>query len=169
MPEIIIRRGRPTDVMDYLVVCQRSAAQAYSTPQIEAYDLFGPQHFFHDNLMPYWGAMATNSQTNHWWVAEDSSLSKIVGGICLTEHDGYFEGRGFYVEPAFQGQGIGRSLVQTRDEQVNRPLVFEVYAHAQSTIEYHKRHGASPTGAQRQIHWPSWPDNVNLIALEFIK
>src|SRR5438128_2040553 len=142
----IIRPGVADDLLGYLEICQQSAAQAYSHPTINQLDLFSAEHFFHPSIMPYWRDMATNKLGNYWWVAESTSDQKIIGGICLTDRGSHFEGRGFYVAPAWQHQGIGRQLMAERDKRVTKPLIFEVFAHADDTIAYHQRHGAVPTG-----------------------
>lgn len=166
---IKIRRGQAGDLIKYLSVYQRSAAKVYETEAGGAHDLFGPKHFFHDSLMQYWREMTANDGENHWWVAERANDSEIVGGICLREHADHFEGRGFYVDPDWQGQGIGKKLLKERDKLITKPLLFEVFSYSKPTIGYHLRHGAELTGHQRQIHWDSWPNGVTLSTLEFIK
>lgn len=169
LTNIIIRPGEDKDFLNYLKVCQRAAAEAYHLPGSEK--LFSANHYFHPDMMSFWKKAATNNDSNKWWVAEimsPKSEQSVVGGICLRIHDGYSEGSGFYVDPQYQGQGIGRALWYARQESIEVPLYFEVYSHAAKTIAYHERHGAVRTGRQRLIHWNSWPSDVNLTALEFI-
>lgn len=167
--DILVRPGSNKDFINYLKVCQRAAANAYRLPGGE--ELFSVDHYFHPDMMSYWEKAATNTVNNKWWIAEVGSpmgQPMIVGGICLRIQPDRSEGSGFYVDPDYQGQGIGRALWATRQKSVKGPLYFEVYSHATRTIAYHTRHGAVRTGRHRSIHWDSWPKNINLTALEFI-
>jgi len=168
--DFIIRAGRPEDFRNYLTACQRSAQQAYSENAKDYFALFSQEHYFNPTLMPYWQAMASNTNTSRWWVAEIKEVKKsVVGGICMSNQGGRLEGRGFYIDPQWQNQGIGRQLWETRKKYINQPIYFEVYSHAKKTINFHLRNGALPTGNSRLIHWSSWPQGTNLIALEFVQ
>jgi len=167
---ITIRRGRPGDIDAYLKISQRASELAYAHPSIDQYSLFAPEHYFFPSTLESWEAILANDGLNHWWVAESlSDRPALVGGIHLKKQAGRLEGSGFYVDPAYQGQGIGKSLWQTRQKLVDAPLYFEVFSHAGKTIAMHERHGAVSTGRQRLIHWDSWPVGVNLIALEYVQ
>ncbi|HVO86596.1 MAG TPA: GNAT family N-acetyltransferase [Candidatus Binatia bacterium] len=165
----VVRRGQAKDFMPYLEVCQLAAATAYSDyPADSEQNLFGPKHYFHQTIMPYWQDMAQNTPTSMWWVAEVlKPRPKIVGGIAVKIHPAHYEGLGFYVTPEWQNQGIGQTLWKVRQKHAGGPLFFEVYAHASRTISMHERHGAKPTGKKRTIHWDSWPKDVHLTALEY--
>jgi hypothetical protein len=82
--DYLIRPGKPRDFINYLKVCQRSAAAAYQMPEYE--NLFSENHYFHPDMMSFWRSMADNTGDNRWWVAErvfPDTKSSIVGGICL--------------------------------------------------------------------------------------
>lgn len=167
----LIRPGNHHDVLPYLRACQRSASLAYSDFPLPGLDLFAPEHYFHPGIMDYWKELTQNNDYNRWWVAEISSPSGepvIVGGISLRLHADHSEGRGFYVAPEWQRRGIGRALWEARRAVVQGPLLFEVYAHAAGTIAYHKKNGARETGKSRLVHWESWPEDIQLTALEFV-
>lgn len=163
-----IRPGEERDRLAYLQICQRAAESAYSHPLVDVHGLFSAEHFFHAANLADWQAGLINDSTNRWWVAQLETGDKpVVGGIQLGLGR-RFEGSGFYVEPAWQGQGIGRALWLKRQKQVTGPLFFEVFSHADKTIARHEHRGATRTGRQRLIHWDSWPAGINLTAWEYV-
>jgi len=164
---LTIRRGQPSDIHDYLKVCQRASQKPYAHPSIDQYGLFGPEHYFYPSTLLSWQKTLINDGVNHWWVAEHGD--SVIGGINLGRQSERLDGSGFYVDPTHQGQGVGKALWQTRQKYVDGPLYFEVFSHAGKTIAMHESHGAVRTGRQRLIHWDSWPEGINLIALEYVQ
>lgn len=166
--KITIRPGASDDLLAYLAVAQRSAEAAYRHPDIDHYRLFSPEHYFYPTTLADWQHKLISDPASYWWVAHPAGEpASIVGGIQLIK-GARLEGSSFYVDPAWQGQGIGRVLARERQRLVDGPLFFEVFAHATDVRARHEGRGARPTGTSRLVHWDSWPDDVNLVALEYV-
>lgn len=165
---ITVHRGTADDLLAYLAVMQRSAELAYRHPEIDHYRLFAAEHYFYPTTLAAWRSKLLDQSAGYWWVAHPAAEpAQIIGGIQLIKGR-RLEGGGFYVEPAWQGQGVGRALAAQRQKFIDGPLYFEVFSHAADVIAGHERRGARPTGRRRLIHWDSWPDGINLEALEYV-
>lgn len=165
---ITIRLGTADDLLAYLAVMQRSAEAAYRHPDIDHYRLFAAEHYFYPTTLADWRRKLLEQPTGYWWVAHPAAEpAQIVGGIQLIK-GGRLEGAGFYVDPAWQGQGVGRALAAERQKFIDGPLYFEVFSHADHVIASHERRGARPTGRRRPVHWDSWPAGINLEVLEYV-
>jgi putative acetyltransferase len=140
----VIRRYRPDDLASVLDVWSRSAREAYD---------FLDEPFFAaeaDAIEHEWMPVAET------WVFETGAFetgisetgvsetdARVVGFIALLDH----EVGGFFVDPAWQGRGVGRALMDHARE-LKGALELGVFAENAKGRRFYERYGFVLDGEQ---------------------
>src|SRR4051812_38404782 len=132
-----IRLAEESDLEAYRDLLQRTYTAAYVDESLGIKEeLFSKEVFSShskgtESYLRYNLAPQENQRT---WVVFDSE--KLVGAITIELKDEEAELRGFYVESAYQGHGIGKELFQLALKfAANRDIVLDIYAHNQKVID----------------------------------
>jgi len=81
----------------------------------------------------------------------------------MTESDKEFELRGFYVDPKYQGKGIGKQLWTLAHGFAKRKdVILDIYAHNKRTIKMYRKWGFVVDKKKGVFyrHWPEWPEGL---------
>jgi ribosomal protein S18 acetylase RimI-like enzyme len=109
------------------------------------------------------------SPRRHLWVADSGTG---VVGMCLARKEGEVRHiQALYVLPDFQGQGIGRRLLQRALEWLgaDRPVTLSVATYNSRAIAFYERLGFAPSGNPSPLPPPPLPSGVVIPDIEMIK
>lgn len=135
-PNFIIEPFKATDLVGVLKLVQRSLGEEI------------PYHFF---------LQMSTLRPEYCLLAKDPRDNRTLGVIVGTKESGY-GGRVlvFAVDPAVQGQGVGRALLRSLQsgmalEQI-RQVELEVRADNHRAIDFYQRHGFHVAGVQEKAY-----------------
>jgi GNAT superfamily N-acetyltransferase len=109
------------------------------------------------------------SPHRHQWVAE--SAPGIVGMCLARKEDEVRHIQALYVLPDFQGQGIGRRLIQRALAWLgaDRPVTLGEATYNSRAIAFYERLGYVPSGNSSAVPAPPLPSGTVLPEIEMIK
>ncbi len=161
-PEINIRLAQAEDIKAYTDLLQRTYEDTYTNEKKglpkelfskEVFNTEYNQEYLRDNLR-----IVDDQKT---WLAFDGE--KLVGSVTATSKGEDCEFRGFYVDPAYQGHGIGKKLVDLANTFAgNRDVVLDTYTHNEKTLAMYRKLGFEDDGPNPIFHrhWSEWPEGV---------
>lgn len=164
---IIIREAKSDDFKQYADLLQRTYQLTYADEEIGLKrEFFDEKYWDTKQAVDYLTNHLVNSETRRSWLAFDNN--KLIGSIyCELVGENVAWLAGFYVDPDYQGLGIGRKIYKLVLEFVkNRELQLEVYAHATKTIEMYKKWGwkidkDKGKNGYYDLHWEKWPEGLS--------
>lgn len=109
-------------------------------------------------------AFRAELDTGHYYVGAyvESGLVGYAGIAVVGAHgDAEANVHTIGVDPAWQGQGIGRALLRsllTRADEFAAPVYLEVRTDNAAAIGLYEAHGFTRIGVRRRYYWPSGAD-----------
>lgn len=164
MMKAMIRLAQPEDNIAVADFCQPIYAAVYPN------DKYGmrPEHFSSDvfsspRTQEYIAETMLNHNLQRAFIAENAGA--IVGTISIERSEQYYDIHAFYVDPAFQGRGIGRNLMARALKFCtdNVPVRAEVAETNDRAIGMYRHWGfdEAPELGLSLRHWPEWPDGLH--------
>lgn len=160
--KINIREANLSDLPQYTKLLQKTYQDAYVDDEIGlTKDCFAEEVFNTPDTQKY---LTSNLEVNphqKCWLAFISE--QLVGALSIIEKEDDYELRGFYVDPSYQGQGIGRQLWELALQFAkNKDITCDIYAHNKKTIEMYKKWGFAVDAKRGEFyrHWEEWPEGV---------
>jgi GNAT superfamily N-acetyltransferase len=159
---VFIRQSKRGDFNKYARMLQKSIEVAYSSRKlgldrslfsVRVFSSEGMQNWMKDNLYPASGK----------WTFVATYRSRIVGAITVKKERRRNELRAFYVDPRFQGLGVGKKLLKHALRlSLGKEIVLTMYPHNLKTFLIYKRWGFRRYGTAGYHHWSAWPDGVRM-------
>jgi ribosomal protein S18 acetylase RimI-like enzyme len=160
--EIHIRLSQKSDLPEYTKLLQRTYVVAYTYPKIGlTEDCFSPEVFHSSSTQEHLIKNLHVNDRQKCWLAFLGNV--LVGSISIQERDDDFELRGFYVNPKFQGKGIGKKLWElARTFASGKDITCDIYTHNVKTIGIYKKWGFVVDEKRGTFyrHWPEWPEGL---------
>ncbi len=163
--------GNISYLPQYTDLLQKTYESAYVDDSLGlTKDCFSREIFYNQATQSYLRSRLELTDHLQTWLAFDQD--KLIGSITvILLSDTEAELTGFYVDPAFQGQGIGKKLYQLAlGFAGKRALVLDIYLHNQKTIELYKKWGwqldtSRGDNGYFYRHWPEWPAGLQAKAM----
>jgi ribosomal protein S18 acetylase RimI-like enzyme len=160
--DLEIRVARKSDLAAYTDLLQRTYQVSYVNKNLGlTSECFSKEIFNTPDTQKYLTSNLVNNSNQKCWLAFVEN--KLVGSISIIEEKDIYELRGFYVDPAFQGKGIGKKLWNLAlSFAKDKNIVLDIYAHNTKTIEIYKNWGFEIDKGKGEFyrHWEEWPKNV---------
>ncbi len=157
-----LRLARKGDLPAYTDLLQRTYELAFPNPTIGlTKTCFSKEVFATDDTQAYLKSNLLQSVRQRTWLA--IVKNKPVGAITLEKKGTEYEMRGFYVDPAQQGRGIGKLLwKRALPFAESKPIILDLYTHSRQAIDLYKRWGFIIDRKKKRTwsHWPEWPKGV---------
>jgi ribosomal protein S18 acetylase RimI-like enzyme len=165
--QILIKPAENTFLPAYTDLLQRTYQQTYTAPELGLTpECFSKEIFTTVDTQEYLASNIQNTDQQQCWLAFDRE--KLLGAITIKKKNDECELTGFYVDPDYQGQGIGKMLWQKAlPFTENKDIVLDIYAHNIKTIEMYKRWGFVEDKEKGTLfrHWPEWPEGLQATCL----
>ncbi|KKP86199.1 MAG: hypothetical protein UR87_C0026G0001, partial [candidate division CPR3 bacterium GW2011_GWE2_35_7] len=164
--QIHIRLAEKTDLFQYTNLLQKTYEKAYVNEALGlTKECFSKAVFNSENTQDYLKSRLKITEKQKTWLVLIEE--KLVGSITYISTDkNQGELAGFYVDPDYQGQGIGKKLYSYFMKHISiGNLVLDLYCHNIKAIEIYKRWGWKIDISRGQKgyfyrHWPEWPENL---------
>jgi len=150
------------DIKEYTDLLQKTYEDAYTDESIGlTKECFSKEVFASTDTQKYLKSNLVINKKQKTWLAFLNS--KLAGSITITDKGDECELRGFYVNPEYQGKGIGKRLwKRTLEFAGEKDVVFDIYAHNTRVIKMYKKWGFE-VDKQKGVfyrHWPEWPEGL---------
>lgn len=167
MNEINYLAGDIKYLSQYTHLLQSVYEVAYINPEIGlTKECFSMEIFTTEDTQKYLKDNLKVTDKRKTWLAFDGE--KLVGSITIEEKENEYELRGFYVDLAYQGKGIGKKLYEKAfGFAKGKDIVLDIYSHNTKTIEMYKKWGFVVDAKKGSFsrHWPEWPEGVQAKAI----
>lgn len=146
----------------YTKFLQKAYEDAYTNEELGlTKDCFSEEIFNTPDTQKYLASNLELNDSQKCWLSFDGG--KLVGSVTIIERDKNYELRGFYVDAAYQGKGIGKQLWSLVLSFANgKDIMLDTYAHNTKSIELYKRWGFEIDTERGEFyrHWPEWPEGL---------
>ena len=164
--ECLIRLAQPSDLKVYTDLLQVVYQSAYTNDKIGLTpDCFSKEIFATKDTQKYLELRLVNTVQQKTWLT--FAGAKIVGSVsCIIKSNDEAELAGFYVDPKYQGKGLGKQLYNMALKFAgNRDLLLDIYTHNAKAIEMYKKWGWKLDKSRGEDgyfarHWNEWPQGV---------
>ncbi len=159
--EISVRQARKSDIKKYTDLMQRTFQKTYTNERIGlTKDCFSREVFATKDTQKYLKSMLVVNRDQKTWLAFRGS--KLVGSITASRKGKETEIKSFYVDPKYQGKGIGKQLWILAMDFAKYHIVLEIYAHNKRTIDMYRKWGFRIDKKKGAVHshWPEWPEGL---------
>ncbi len=160
--EIKIRLAKPNDLDKYTDLLQRTYQHAYTDESIGLIsDCFSKEIFATDNTQEYLKSNLIQNHKQKAWLAFVGK--RLIGSITIINQEEKCQLRGFYVDPTYQGRGIGKRLWQKAiNFSKDKDIILDTYAHNTKTIDIYKKLGFKIDKEKGVFfrNWPEWPKDL---------
>ncbi len=157
-----IRQGDLSDLGQYTVMMQKAYTETYVNESIGlTTDCFSLDVFNTEDTQNYLKSRLVNNDHQKCWVALNGK--DIVGAVTVKNMENTCEMSGFYVDPTYQGKGVGKLLwSRVLKYAAGKDITLDIYTHNIRTIELYKHWGFEEDTTKPRFfrHWPEWPDAV---------
>lgn len=157
-----IRFATEEDFEKYSDLLQRTYEQAYVNEKIGLRkEHLSKEVFASDRIKKYLIVKLKKTNNLKTWLAFLGE--KLVGVISLIEDKRECIVEGFYVDPDYQGRGIGKELWELVLKNRNgKNIVVEVNADNQKTLDMYRKWGFIRDWKRKVFyhHWPEWPEGI---------
>jgi len=163
--------GNTLYLKQYTALLQKTYELAYVDEALGlTKECFSREIFYNQDTQNYLKSRLELTDHLQTWLVFDQD--KLVGSITvILLSDTEAELTGFYVDPDFQGRGIGKKLYQLALEFAGkRDLLLDIYLHNKKTIELYNQWGwqldtTRGDGGYFYRHWPEWPEGLQAKAM----
>lgn len=144
----------------YREFARKNYLAAYCRPELGVTeDLFSEEVFSSDRIVKYFQDVCENTNDNKTWLALDNN-QRLVGVIGAHKYEDFCELKAFYVDPEWQGQGIGRALYDRALQYAGgMAMQLDVVNFMDKTISMYERWGFTIDTSREAFEypWEEWP------------
>ena len=142
----------------WIAFCQEVYSVYYVRPEHGiTKKMFSKDIFAKSGFEGYVKEHFANNPDRGAWLALGAE-EEIIGSLCVHNHNGYCELKGFYVSPDKKGQGIGRALYEKAVVFAgDLPMKLDVVHDMDQTIAMYERWGFRVDETRGYILYP-WKD-----------
>lgn len=160
-----IRIAAIDDLAAYTNLLQQTYESAYVDDELGlTKECFSKEVFATEGTQEYLKSHLVDTDNQKTWLAFAGVT--LVGAITCVVRESEAELTGFYVDPEFQGKGIGKRLYELALKFAGkREVVLDIYAHNRRTIEMYRKWGFELDKSRGDNgyfyrHWDEWPQEL---------
>ncbi len=162
MKSFQIRPAKKGDFPKYAQMLQKSISKAYTNKKLGLpSSLFSEKIFSTKGFKAWMKGNLYPGPKKKTWVA--LSGSRLIGAVTIKQEKRLNELRGFYIDPKFQGKGLGKQLLKlSLGYSKGRDIILILYSHNLKSLAIYKKWGFIKHGKPGSHHWPLWPKGVRM-------
>lgn len=161
-----IRFGSINDLQNYTRLLQKTYEFAYTNEKLGlTKSCFSSEIFATTESQEYLRSHLINTHKQKTWLMFENST--LIGSItCALKNAHEAEISGFYINPMYQGKGMGKKLYNVALKFAgNRNLLLDIYVHNTKSIRMYEKWGwrLDPTRGDEGYfyrHWKEWPEGL---------